>query len=189
MSMLRGTDARAAAAGDLDRVSPRRLGHYLRAQELLKADTFLHLADEVNAGVFPGCGRAFQMDALEFLSRTHGNVVYLDPPYAGTTSYEREYRVLDLLLEGRAHAQSRYSSTTPPLEELLNGCRHVPVWVISYHAGILSLDRLSSMVGAHREVILALEIPYRHLGSIASDRRNAENRELLVIAGRKGRER
>ena len=35
MSMLRGTDARAAATGDYDRVSPRRLGHYLKAGELL----------------------------------------------------------------------------------------------------------------------------------------------------------
>ena len=36
MSMLRGTDARAAASGDYDRVSPRRLGHYLRSERYLR---------------------------------------------------------------------------------------------------------------------------------------------------------
>ena len=32
MSRLTASDARAATSGDFDRVSPRRLGHYLRAQ-------------------------------------------------------------------------------------------------------------------------------------------------------------
>jgi len=36
MSMLRGTDARAAFSGDYDRVSPRRVGHYVRSLDLLR---------------------------------------------------------------------------------------------------------------------------------------------------------
>lgn len=35
MSQLRGTDARAAAEGDFDQVSPRRLGHYIASRRLL----------------------------------------------------------------------------------------------------------------------------------------------------------
>jgi hypothetical protein len=43
---------------------------------------------------------------------------------------------------------------------------------------------LPAYLGGKRR--LALEIPYRDLGSIASAQRNAENRELLVIAAGEG---
>ena len=72
MSMLRGTDARAAFEGDLDRVSPRRLGHYLNGRRLLTPEAWLALADEVSSGVFPGKGEAHQQDALVFLQSARG---------------------------------------------------------------------------------------------------------------------
>jgi hypothetical protein len=187
MSMLRGTDARAAATGDLDCVSPRRLGHYLQTGRLLTAEAFLRLAEEVNAGVFPGTGRAFQTDALDFLAQSEGDVVYLDPPYPGTTSYEHEYAVLDRLLDGDRRPPSPFSSRTPPLDELLAVCQHIPVLILSAYSGFQSLDQLVAQVRHHRPVAIALELPYRHLASIASERRNAENREILIVASREGR--
>lgn len=101
MSMLRGTDARAAFEGDLDRVSSRRLGHYLKGSRLLTPEVWLSLADEVNKGIFPGWGEACQEDAFPFLRRVRGDVVYLDPPYAGTTSYERVWGAKITSVSGR----------------------------------------------------------------------------------------
>ena len=55
MSMLRGTDARAAFCGDCDRVSPGRVGHYVRSLDLLRPAAWWRLAQEVNGGVLLGC--------------------------------------------------------------------------------------------------------------------------------------
>ncbi len=182
MSMLRGTDARAAFAGDLDGVSPRRLGHYLGGERLLTPNAWLLLAEEVNSGVFPGRGEAFQEDALAFLGSSGGDVVYLDPPYPGTTSYEREYAVLDDLLEGVTRPASAFSRSSDMLAGLFAACRHVPVWLISLNNSALGLEELSDLVRRHKKEVRALEVPYCHLGSIASEEKNATNREFLILA-------
>jgi hypothetical protein len=182
MSQLRGTDARAAFEGDLDRVSPKRLGHYLKAERLLAADAWLTLAAEVNQGVFPGKAEATQDDAFAFLSGHRGDIVYLDPPYAGTTSYEHEYAVLDHLLEGEARAVSLFSKSTELLGELLRASAHIPLFLISLDNTALSLEELTDVVRSQRRNVRALEVPYRHLASIASEEKNARSREYLVLA-------
>lgn len=187
MSQLRGTDARAAACGDLDRVSPRRLGHYIRSRRLLAPAALFKLADEVNGGVFQGCGRAYQMDALEFLRRFDGDVLYLDPPYPGTAAYEKEYRVLDELLEAQTHLLSRFSrpSAAPALDDLLDAATTVPLWLISMGGSPEDRRDLERMTSSHDRRIKAWSVPYQHLGSIASSEKNAMNVEHLVLAERR----
>lgn len=182
MSMLRGTDARAAAGGDYDRVSPRRVGHYLRSRELLAPAVWWELAREVNLGVFAGEGEVHQQDAFEFLGSIEGDVVYLDPPYPGTTSYEKEYAVLDCLLEGRTYDTSSFSCSAPPLDELFEACRGIPVWVVSLGNASIGVEELVDRISKHRKVRRVLEVPYRHLESIASEEKNEGNREYLVLA-------
>ena len=182
MSMLHGTDARAAFSGDLDRVSPRRLGHYLRGERLLEPNAWWQLASEVNSGVFPGTGEAFQEDAVRFLAHSEGDVVYLDPPYPGTTSYEKEYAVLDGLLEGEVSARSSYSQSSDALGALFDACRSVPVWVVSLNNTVLSVEQLTACVRKFRRSVRAITIRHRHLASIASEKKNAENREYLILA-------
>ena len=184
MSMLRGTDAKAAFSGDLDRVSSRRVGHYLRSFSLLEPSAWWRLAQEINHGVFPGSGEAHQTDALTFLGEVEGYVVYLDPPYPGTTSYEREYSVLDELLEGRCYEISPYSRSADPLPELFRACERVPVWVVSFNNSVLSLEELETMIRSHRANVTSVRVPYRHLGSIASEEKNAKNEEYIVLATR-----
>ncbi|GAF75848.1 unnamed protein product, partial [marine sediment metagenome] len=182
MSMLRGTDARAAFEGDLDRVSSRRLGHYLKGSGLLTREAWLSLADEVNRGVFPGNGEAYQEDAFSFLERVRGDVVYVDPPYAGTTSYEREYAVLDDLLEGETRPISPFSRSTDLLPHLFQACQHIPVWVVSFNNAALDLAGLLDLIQPYRPNVRAVRIPYRHLGSISSVAKNAKNQEFIVVA-------
>lgn len=98
MSLLTASDAGAAASGDFDRISPRRLGHYLKAARPLSAEQVWAAARAVNDGVFGGSGEALSGDARDVLSRSDAAVVYLDPPSPGTSRYEREYAALDALL-------------------------------------------------------------------------------------------
>lgn len=182
MSMLRGTDARAAFSGDYDRVSPRRVGHYLRSLELQRPASWWRLAQEVNRGVLPGAGEAYQEDAPTFLAHASGDIVYLDPPYPGTTSYEREYAVLDDLLEGERRDVSGFSRSTDLLAELFRSCRHIPVWRVSLNNAALGLEELEDLIRPYRPNIEAVQVPYRHLGSIATEEKNANNREFIVLA-------
>ena len=182
MSMLRGTDARSAASGDYDRVSPRRVGHYLRSRKLLTPAAWWDLAQEVNLGVFAGHGEAQQRDVFDFLSDAGGDVLYLDPPYAGTTSYEKEYLVLDRLLEGRMYQRSQFSGATPPLKELFRRAHHIPVWLVSFGNASIGLEELLTYIRRHRTVRRVLKLPYHHLASVASEDKNAENTEYIILA-------
>jgi adenine-specific DNA methylase len=184
MSMLRGTDARAAAGEDYDRVSPRRVGHYLRSQELLAPAAWWALAREVNLGVFAGEGEAHQRDVFDFLGDVEGDVVYLDPPYPGTTAYEKEYAVLDRLLEGREYERSDFSGSAPPLDELFHTCSHIPIWLVSLGNAAIGKEELVNLIRRHRTVRRVLELAYRHLESIASEEKNAKNREYIILASR-----
>ena len=76
---------------------------------LIRGDAWKRLVNEVNGGVFPGTGEAFHEDALTFLGRVSGDIVYIDPPYAATTSYQREYAVLDELLGDEVRPVSRFT--------------------------------------------------------------------------------
>lgn len=182
MGMLRGTDARAAFEGDFDRVSAARLGHYLKAERLLTADAWLSLLKEVNLGVFGGAGQAHQLDALTFLRQVQGDVVYLDPPYPGTTSYEHEYAVLDDLLEQKVRPASGYSRSPDLLPDLFEACRHIPIWVVSLNNAAIELPELLEMVAVHKKNTRAVEVPYRHLRSIAGKEKNEQNREYIIVA-------
>ena len=164
MSMLTASDAAAAACCDFDRVSPRRLGHYLRAREKLAPDRIWRLAERVNAGVFGGRGSARQGDACSVIAETAPDVLYLDPPYAGTTRYDREYAVLDELLRDAAPEHP-----PPSLDELLAAAHDIPLLVLSYGGPTASLDRLTATVARHRTVLRALAVPYPHLRSIATN--------------------
>lgn len=179
MSMLRGTDARAAGEGDYDRVSPRRLGHYLRARRYITAAGAWQVAQEVNAGVFAGRGHALRAEALTVIAAHPGDVLYLDPPYPGTCAYEDEYAVLDAIL-----GDAPDKGAAPTLDALMDAARAHELVVLSYGGPTLTLGQLVATVSAHRRVQRALAIPYRHLGSIASEEKNATNREYLVVAGR-----
>ncbi len=125
MSQLRGTDARAAARGDFDLVSPRRLGHYIASRRLLHPQAVMAMARQINRAVFPGRGTVSQTDAVDFLTGTEGDIAYFDPPYTGTTSYEKEYQALDVLLESRELPPSRFSGQIEALTELFRAAQPV----------------------------------------------------------------
>jgi hypothetical protein len=178
MSMLTGTDARAAILGEFDAVSPRRLAHYMRAERLLTPQGVWSIAQDINAGVFAGSGAARQCDARQALLDARADVAYLDPPYAGTTSYADEYGVLDALLGDEITAD------VPTLDELLDAARDAAVVILSYGGPTVSLDDLSALVVRHRPVRRAVAVPYPRLRSLATEVTNAQSTEYIIVATR-----
>ena len=178
LSMPSAGDAAAAARGETDDLSPRRLGHYLRAQRPLTAGTLERAAAQINGGVFGGAGRAERGDARAVLERTSADVAYLDPPYPGTTGYVRTYAAVDALL-----GDAGPSGSPPSLDELLDAARRIPLVVLSYGGPDQTLDTVVPVIQRHRPVLRALAVPYTHLRAIAKETSNATNTELLILAG------
>lgn len=145
------------------------------------------LRPRINAGVFSN-GRqneAHQGDALEFLSRVDGDICYLDPPYAGTQSYERAMKPLDeLLAGGPLEPVSNPYSNRPPAETLpllFEAAARFPVLVLSYGNQEIDLAGLMDLMRRHGRTVSGQAMNYVHCTGLASTESRARNQELLVI--------
>ncbi len=145
------------------------------------------IADQINGGVFSNGleHEVHQLDATEFLQQVEGDVVYLDPPYAATQSYERSLRPLDELLAGRKLEveESRFSKQSPEkaLPPLLEAAAHVPTLVLSFGNKAIDLGGLMDLVRRHRPKVQGRAIRYKHMAALAGEKSRAGNEELLVI--------
>jgi 16S rRNA G966 N2-methylase RsmD len=179
MSMPSASDAGHFAAGDLDRVSPHRLGHYIRGTRLFELEQLWLIAQEVNAGVIGGRGEAGWGDALQILKDSSADVVYLDPPYPGTTGYDATYKDLDRLL-----GDTGPRPPAPTLDDLLAASEHIPWLVLSYGGPGVDLNDLVYTVSRYREPVESLRIPYAHLASVATEERRKRSAEFIIVARR-----
>jgi adenine-specific DNA methylase len=146
------------------------------------------LRKKINQGVFCNgqMNEAHQLDVFEFLEKTEGDILYLDPPYAGTSAYETSLKALDSMLEGRivkteASVFSKLSATES-LEMLFDASRRFPIWVISYGNAEMDLETLAKLVGRFKPVVVKEEFRYTHLTGLAGEEHRERNRELLIIA-------
>ncbi len=178
MSLPSATDAQAFQLGDFDRISPHRLITYMKARKLLTPGRLLREAELVNNGVFGGQGTAMQGDALELIQSVPADIVYLDPPYAGTTGYSQSYQALDRLLDDSVESQP------PSLASLLEAADRIPLVILSYGGPGVTAESVAEIVSRHRTVIRSLDVPYPHLASIATEKRKSKTREVLIIAER-----
>lgn len=139
----------------------------------------------INRGVMGGSlVTAYQLDAFAFLEQnSSGGILFLDPPYPSTTSYEAVNRVLDTILTGQMPTMpsSPFSKGTEALERLLERAGGYPVWVLTYGNKVLPLNELKALVARHapNRQIRAFSRQYRHLQHVS---KNETNEELLIIA-------
>jgi len=183
MGLPSATDSWRVRDRDFDHISYRRLDHYLlREKQLVHPRYLLRLAAKINAAVFPGRASVTRSDALAFLPGIEADIAYLDPPYGGTQSYEGAFRSLDEFLGDEHPEVSSFSSTRPPLDELLGACDHIPVLVLSMNNALLTEQELTAIVARHRRVERIISVRYRHYGPLASARKNKANREMLVLS-------
>jgi hypothetical protein len=144
------------------------------------------LRRSINVAVFRGAQActAHRRDAREAVVATAGaDVLYLDPPYAGTLSYEKEYRLLDGWLEGMRET-SPYSADCGLAEfgEFLGLCGSHRLWVISYGNAVASLDEVRGVIEQFRPT-RAVELAYVHMGAVATREKREANREFIILAG------
>lgn len=146
------------------------------------------LREQVNAGVFSNGQRneVNQRDVFEFLVQVEGDVLYLDPPYAGTSAYETSLRVLDCILEGRLVREEASvfskAGALEALERLFDASQEFSLWIVSYGNAAISLDTLVEMIGRFKKDVQAQEIRYAHLTGLSSSEKRESNREFLIIA-------
>jgi hypothetical protein len=172
MSLPSASDAHHVVAEDWDRVSPRRLGHYLRALNRPITTTIQRSATAVNKSVIGGIGEVVSGNAIDTVADSNADILYLDPPYAGTSGYDDNYRRLDHML-----GDDRASSALPSLDELFEAASQISTIVLSYGGPSITLDSLVHQISRHRPVTSSIEVPYRHLKSIAKEGTN----EYIII--------
>jgi hypothetical protein len=185
------TVMRQVAAGDWGSVNPsyvRDLNtrgisrHPIRPAEILRK--------QINFGVFSnGQENKFsRRDVFDFLANLEGDILYLDPPYFSTLSYERALKPLDELLNGGPVEVRRnpFSTERPQkiLPQLFEAADHIPTWVLSYGNQRIELDGLIKLVRKFRPSVEGKAIRYVHCTGLAGEESRRRNRELLVV-GRK----
>jgi adenine-specific DNA methylase len=145
-----------------------------------------HLAKYINRAVARSAQpcQAMQGQALETIRTGEGaDLLYLDPPYGGTLSYEEEYRIIDEIL-GEHHEPSAFSGRDglDYLAALLSECQAYPLWVISYGNAVADLQTVTAAVERFRPA-RAIEIAYSHMTAVATKEKREANREFIILAG------
>lgn len=144
------------------------------------------LQKRINAGVFGGSPvQVFQQDACHFLQGVEGDIVYLDPPYAGSLNYESSLKTLDAVLFGKILDDppmvSPFSNQVNALVPLFQSALHIPVWILSYSNHVADLNEIKALIQsvAPTRVVQGAQKKYQHLAHVSK----TENRqELLLIA-------
>jgi hypothetical protein len=183
MSQVRKGTAHRASTGEWEAITPSCLSHYVDALRLDTLDRLWHLAQKTNAGVFEGKGRVIQGDILELLPSIQADIAYFDPPYSGVMSYEKEYRVIDQLLEGTTRSTSPFTARdgASMIDTLLGRAAHIPIWVLSFGNAVASLEELEEKMTRLGRVTKAMAIRHQHLPAIATEEKKRVNREYLLI--------
>jgi hypothetical protein len=183
MSQVRAGTAHRATTGEWESITPSCLKHYVDALRLDTLDELWHLARKTNAGVVAGRGRVIQGDVLEALPEIQADIAYLDPPYPNVMSYEREYKVIDQLLEGTTRPTSPFTARdgASMSDTLLDRAQHIPIWILSFGNAVASLEELEAKMIRRGRQTKAIAIRYQHLPAIATDEKKESNREYLLL--------
>lgn len=134
-----------------------------------------HFADMTNRGVFRGNLSFSQRDALEASAEWGGDVVYLDPPYASDSAYEKFYHLADSTMAQRLLANdavSPFSDKGTAANAIATVSENVykagaRVIIASNSDEGLSRERQIEIFGRHWD---AYEVPVQHRHSIASSK-------------------
>ena len=163
-----------------DMLSRNVCGHPKRVAETLR--------QQINAGVFSNGqeNEVYQKDVFDFLREIEGDILYLDPPYAGTSAYETSLKALDSILEGHRVETTpsvfSRSGARESLGMLFEASRQFPIWVVSYGNREVDLDTLVALVEKFKPVVVAESFRYTHLTGLSSDEHREKNREFLIVA-------
>jgi hypothetical protein len=150
---------------------------------LIRPDKLWELAQAINAGVFQGEAEVRRGSVLDALPAIHADVAYFDPPYPGVMSYEKEYRIIDEILEGASRPTSPFTAKDGAslLDTLFEKATHIPVWLLSLGNAVVGIEELEAKMAKHGRQTKAIAIRFQHLPAVATAEKKATNREFLVV--------
>jgi hypothetical protein len=133
--------------------------------------------------VFEGQGEVRRESVLDALPSIEADVAYFDPPYPGVMSYEKEYRIIDQLLEGSVRETSPFTARdgAAMIDHLFEKAGHIPIWVLSLGNAVVGIDELTAKMTRFGRSTKAIEIAYQHIPAVATAEKKATNREFLVV--------
>jgi len=183
MSQVRAGTAHRATEGTWESITPSCLKHYVDALRLDTPAKLWDLARKANAGVFQGHGQVIQGSVLDLLPTIRADVAYFDPPYSGVMSYEKEYKIIDEMLERTTRETSPFTARdgAAMIDTLLERAQHIPIWVLSFGNETVLLEELESKMTRLGRRTKAIAIRYQHLPAIATAEKKETNREYLLI--------
>jgi len=183
MSQVRPGTAHRASTGEWESITESCLYHYTEAFRLTTPARLWGLAQQINAGVFQGEVKVMKTDILEALPAIQADVAYFDPPYPGVMSYEKEYRIIDQLLEGTTRPTSPFTAKTGAsmLDRLFERATHIPVWILSLGNEVVTIEELEAKMTKLGRQTKAIAIAYQHLPAVSTAEKKRENREFLVV--------
>ena len=183
MSQVRAGTIHRLETGEYESITESCLYHYVDGLRLTRPAKLWELAQAINAGVFQGEGTVLKRSVLDVLPEVQADVLYADPPYEQVMSYEREYKVLDEILEGMSRPTSSFTvgGGASMLDTLFERAVHIPLWVLSYGNAASSLEDLEARMTRLGRTTRATEIRYQHLPAVATEEKKAANREFLVV--------
>jgi hypothetical protein len=171
------------ATGEVESITESCVHHYVAGLRLTRPGKLWELAELHNGGVFEGEGRVHKVSVLDALPTIHADVAYFDPPYPGVMSYEKEYRIIDEILEGSSRPTSPFTAKDGAslLDYLFETATHIPVWLLSLGNAVVSIEELEAKMAKHRRQTKAIALKYQHLPAVATAEKKRENREFLVV--------
>ena len=183
MSQVRKGTIHRLETGEFESITESCLYHYVDGLRLTRPEKLWDIAQAINGGVFQGEGEVLKRSVLEALPEIEAGVAYFDPPYPGVMSYEKEYRVIDEILEGKSRPTSPFTAKdgASMIDRLFERAQHIPVWVLSLGNEVVSIEELETKMLRLGRKTKALEIAYQHLPAVATEEKKRVNREFLVM--------
>lgn len=183
MSQVRAGTIHRLDTGDYESITESCVHHYVDGLRLTRPDRLWELAQQINAGVIPGTTTVLRANVVEKLPEIQADVAYFDPPYPGVMSYEKEYRIIDELLEGSARPTSPFTARDGAalLDTLFERAQHIPVWLLSLGNAVVGIEELEAKMLRLGRATRTFEVKYQHLPAVATEEKKATNLELLVV--------
>jgi len=169
--------------GEYESITESAVYHYVDGLRLTTPSKLWDLAQQINAGVFEGRARILKRSVLEALPEIQADVAYFDPPYPGVMSYEREYKVIDEILEGSSRPTSPFTAKTGAsmLDGLFERATHIPVWVLSLGNAVVGIEELEGKMARFGRTTRAIALRYQHLPAVATEEKKRENKEFVIV--------
>ena len=183
MSQVRAGTIHRLSSGEYESITESCLYHYVDGLRLTRPEKLWQLAQQINTGVFSGHATVLQASVLDKMPEIHADIAYFDPPYPGVMSYEKEYRIIDEILEGQSRPTSPFTARdgAAMLDTLFERATHIPVWLLSLGNAVVGIEELAAKMARLGRETRSIAIKYAHLPAVATAEKSAANREFLVV--------